>query len=235
MLTAERKPLEFEWLPLPEGRQPLPDWLIGAHVEWMDRYANAPGVHLKTTTDVREWEGKAWIEEGERTLVARHPDGRVHRYGFDGGLVERDVRVFNGSGYEMRRELASQQSDGHGGSWTHCVMGEGPHAGKTAILRGPWGIGAPPGYVDVSYAPRPANGWPSGSPWYRGGGLAGLGISLDLYLRAVARFLPHCRVARILGRSYGTIEIADGAWDEPKTIRLDWQAIAYTRRGTSVR
>ncbi len=230
MPITERKPLDFEWLPLPEGRQPLPDWLIGAHVDWMERYCNPPAVRLKSTVDARSWEGKTWVEEPGERLVARHPDGRAHQYAFDGEIAEVELTRWENGGPIKYMGLATAQSEGLGGSHVHCLMGEGPHAGRIVALRGPWCVGPPAGYVDVGYSPRPKAGWTPGRPWHREMGLAGLCISLDLYLRAVARFLPHCRVARILGRSYAEIEIADGAWDEPKTIRQDRRAIAYASR-----
>lgn len=229
MLTAERKPLTFEWLTLPEGRQPLPDWIIGAHVEWMENYSNPPKLRLKSTIDARSWDGKVWTEEGDQTLVARHPDGRAHRYKFVGEIAEAELTRWENGAPVKYTGLATVPSEGLGGSHVHCLMGEGPHAGQVVALRGPWCIGPPPGYLDVSYSPRPKAGWTPGRPWHHEMGLAGLCISLDLYLRTVARFLPHCRVARILGRSYATIEIADGAWDVPKTIRLERRAIAFNR------
>lgn len=235
MLTIERRPLDFEWLDLPEGRQPLPDWLVGAHVEWMENYGNAPTLRLKSLIEARSWEGKAWTDEGDRTMVARHPDGRAHRYGFNGEITETELTRWENGRPVKYMGLATAPSEGLGGSHVHCLMAEGPHAGRIVALRGPWCIVPPPGYVDVSYSPRPQNGWPPGRPWHRGGGLAGLCITLDLYLRAVARFLPHCRVARILRPSYSTIEIADGAWDLPKTIRLERRPIAYTQSRSASR
>jgi hypothetical protein len=217
----ERAGLSFGWVDLPVGPQPLPEWLLGAEVRWNDGYANAPDLILKADRDLRSWDGQSFVREGQR-LVARHPDGRVHQWGFQGEFRETEQIRHVGGWPEKFTIPATPQSEGCGGWAVDCLMADGPYAGRLVRIRGPWGIGQPDGYNDVSYRVRkPAIIAGAASHQYEIG-LGGLGISHDLFLRAVARFLPHCRVARISRPGWrDRLEIADGFWDEPKTIRLN--------------
>lgn len=68
-----------EWYPAerPVGRQQLPSWVSGAHVDWRFGCPNPPNIYLKVHGDVRNWEGKRWEKEGDKTYIARHEDGRA--------------------------------------------------------------------------------------------------------------------------------------------------------------
>lgn len=222
----------FEWVDLPIGPQPLPDWLIGARARWNNGFANAPDVTIVSRIDIRHWEGQSFVREG-RALVARHPDGRAHQWGFQGEFEE--IEWSPGWSKELGGPApkilipATPPSEGCGGAVVECLMAEGPYAGRTVLIRGPWGICPPAGYVDVAYLIRePA--MVAGAMSHRESGLlGGIDIVEDLFLRAVARFLPHCRVARISRPGWpDQLELADGAWDVPKTIRLERQARPFT-------
>ena len=39
---ARERAITFEWIDLPVGPHPLPEWLLGAAVRWLDGYANSP-------------------------------------------------------------------------------------------------------------------------------------------------------------------------------------------------
>lgn len=215
----------FEWVDLPVGPQPLPEWLLGAKVRWMDGYANSPDLWLKADRPLRDWPGQSFVREG-RALVARHPDGRAHQWGFQGEFTETEQTRYVDGRAETYTIPATPPSEGCGGWPVDCLMADGPYAGRLVRIRGPWGIGQPAGYNDVCHTVRtPAI--IAGAPSYREEiGLGGLGISDDLFLRAVARFLPHCRVARISRPGWrDRLEIADGFWDVPKTIRLERKCI----------
>jgi hypothetical protein len=59
-------------------------------------------------------------------------------------------------------------------------------------------------------------------------GLAGLGITDDLFLRVVAAFLPKCRVARVFRLGWlDRLEVAKREWDAPKTVLNDRKAAEY--------
>lgn len=213
--------ISFEIVDLPVGKQPLPEWLLGAKVRWNEGYANSPDLWLKADRPLRDWPGQTFTREGQ-ALVARHPDGRVHQWGFQGEFREVEQTRYVDGKPETFTIPATPPSEGCGGWAVDCRMEDGPYVGRLVRIRGPWGIGQPAGYLDVSHTVRtPAI--IAGAPSYREEiGLGGLGISEDLYLRAVARFLSHCRVARIHRQGWrDRLEIMDGAWDEPKTVRLN--------------
>ncbi|GAB6842322.1 hypothetical protein HNR00_003531 [Methylorubrum rhodinum] len=213
--------IAFDWVELPVGPQPLPEWLLGATVRWNEGYANAPDLWLMADRPLRDWPGQSFVREGG-ALVARHPDGRIHQWGFQGEFVETEQTRYVAGQAERFIIPATPPSEGCGGWAVDCLMAEGPYAGRHVRIRGPWGIGQPDGYIDVCHTVRtPAI--ICGAPSHKEEiGLAGLGITHDLFLRVVARFLPHCRVARILRLGWrDRLEIVDGSWDEPKTVRLN--------------
>lgn len=70
--------------------------------------------------------------------------------------------------------------------------------GSERLLRGPWSGGTPAGFVDVStWDTDDQLRYPSNRPWHHRGGRAGLFVTEELFLRAVARFAPHLCVARV--------------------------------------
>lgn len=169
------------WHPidLPAGRQQLPAWVRGAHVDWHHGYASAPSVRLKTNSEVRHWADKRFALEGSKLFIARHDDGRAECYYQGGGLHKDTVKRFrtlDGNLHAYRPstgERITEQRDGYTinhvppdpGEWVDvermCTRQEngfgGSHIditlvdGTPATLRGPWHGGAPAGHVEVSY------------------------------------------------------------------------------------
>jgi len=68
---------DWQEIELPAGRQDLPTWVRGAHVDWHNGYASAPTVKLKTNCDARTWPDQQWAREGAKLFICRHDDGRV--------------------------------------------------------------------------------------------------------------------------------------------------------------
>jgi hypothetical protein len=69
--------ISWEPVPLPTGRQAIPDWCLGLHVDWNTGVSNTPDVRLKVAGRVHDWEGKRFTKEGSKSYIARHPDGRL--------------------------------------------------------------------------------------------------------------------------------------------------------------
>lgn len=87
----------WEPIDLPTGKQSLPEWVKGAHVDWMDGAMNAPAVKLKTIGDARNWDDKRWSKEDSATYIARSDDGRAEVLYHDGPVTRMATwRVFDG-------------------------------------------------------------------------------------------------------------------------------------------
>lgn len=217
-------------IPLPTGIQSLPVWCLDAHVNWHDGVANMPTITIKVRGTVQNWTGKVWRKEGKGAYIAAHPDGRccVHyhegqvsmakvadrrnwkpNYDFDGS---------NGPKFPPEVEvMATAQQSGYGGAHFWLKMTDG----SDLVLRGPWHGGPPPGYVEVycnNVEGEYYNSEKPGKerPWYRRSSSAGLFISEDLFLRIVAAYLPHIRVASV-EKSFGRrLEAYRAEWDSLK-------------------
>ncbi|MBN3848664.1 hypothetical protein G3N58_17805 [Paraburkholderia sp. Ac-20342] len=88
---------QWEPITLPEGKQPLPEWLKDAHVDWMHGAMNAPAVKLKVIGNVLNWDDKSWAKEGAKTYIARSGDGRAAVLYHDGAATRMAAwRVFQG-------------------------------------------------------------------------------------------------------------------------------------------
>ena len=170
---------DWQEVELPAGRQDLPAWVRGAHVDWHNGYASAPTVKLKTNCDARTWPDQQWAREGAKLFICRHDDGRAECY-YQGGALQptmvRRFRTLDGGLHRYRPqtgERITEKMDGYvinhvppdPGEWVEvermCTRQEdgfgGAHIditltdGTAATLRGPWHGGAPEGYVEVSY------------------------------------------------------------------------------------
>lgn len=75
----------WEEIERPVGRQPLPDWVVGAHVDWGNGHCGAPRVHLKVHGDVYQWADQRWQKHGTALYMTRHHDGRAKVHHHDGG------------------------------------------------------------------------------------------------------------------------------------------------------
>jgi hypothetical protein len=147
-------------------------------------------------------EGPQWTEGGEKAL------GQIW-VGSDAGFVD--------YGYEPGEWIkvmlpATTAQDGFGGAHIPLLMEDG----SELILRGPWHVGAPAGYAEVSYAMR-------GERW---GARAGLYVTLDLLVRIMATFQAHLELAEVTYGGCTTIEPMKPEWDVPKRIIYEREWLA---------
>lgn len=201
------------WVDLPVGPQPLPAWLRGLHIDWMEAVINPPRVTLKTRGDVLEWPNQVFRQEGSR-YISESGDGRAVQYVYAGDLA-----------WDAGREAwCSTQEGGYGGLCCPITM----TGGRKVVLRGPWAGNAPQGYVEVSYCDTTDvyfrrlsdRGGGDRRPWWLKCTVAGLFLADDLLIRAVARFAPTCRIARIRANEDADtgLELVRGDWEIPKSF-----------------
>lgn len=211
------RPSAWQWAEVPTGPQPLPAWAKGLHIEWLDGYGNRPEYKLRADCDLRQWPGQAWEKSGGY-YHARHEDGRlqqlVHR-----GELRFQPAAFWDSAARCRRETMRWQTPQDEGFGGHCFELQLTD-GREAVLRGPWSGSSPAGYLPCSYIYL--RGWRPmpGRRWWQVGGLAGLYITEDLWLRLLAFYHPTYRAARVwpvgLDGSRGRLEPVRPDMDAPK-------------------
>lgn len=226
----------YEWVELPVGPQPLPDWCKGVAVGWSEGYGNIPGICLKTNTDAREWKDKRFVFEDGAYYRAYSGDGRLEQHCHSGQL----------SWQNDRQAWVSTPSEGYGGAPWKIMMRpylRVERAGKKkfnifdrewvewkdtyffqpgrdkVILVGSWHVGAPAGYIEVSYVDTSQHDIYRHRRWSDRTARAGLYITEDLWLRLIARFQPHLRVARCFygwNAPEGILEPVREMWTQPK-------------------
>ncbi|MBU1304700.1 MAG: hypothetical protein KKF33_04165, partial [Alphaproteobacteria bacterium] len=178
-------------------------------------------------------------------FVARHADGRAEQYGHDGAIEKRQISLWqraDGSlhksfrhdvtrwpttaGYEPGEWVpadawATPKQGGFGGSTIWVTLDDG----REVALRGPWHIGAPDGYAEVSYCDRAV----------QYGSRAGLYVRQDLFVRIMARFQAHLELASVTYCGHATIEPMKPEWDAPKPVIYDrdYQARLAARSGAA--
>ncbi len=235
----------YEWVELPVGPQPLPEWCKGVAVGWSEGYGNIPGICLKTNTDAREWPNKRFVFEEDSYYRAYSLDGRLEQHSHSGQLTWQNDR----------QAWVSSPSEGYSGAHWEIMMREYlrvPREGKKkfnrfdkewaewkdtyyfqpgrdkVILVGPWHVGAPAGYIEVSYVDTSQHDLYGYRRWHDRTARAGLYITEDLWLRLMARFQPHLRAARCFyswASPEGILEPVREMWTQPKA----W-TMAATRR-----
>lgn len=97
------------WTPLemPTGRQQLPDWLLGLHIDWCRGVANAPRIKLKVRDGVHRWPGQTWERRPDGLYVAEHPDGRALAHYHKGRVSPRAMwRIFCADGKPFTHQWA---------------------------------------------------------------------------------------------------------------------------------
>lgn len=226
----------YEWVERPVGPQPLPAWCTGLEIGWADGYGNIPGIRLKTNTEAREWPDKRFVIEGNDYYRAYSGDGRLEQHSHSGQLSWSDERQawvsspdrgYGGAHWEiMMQPYLKVEREGKKrwnmydkwSDWKDTYFFQ-PGREKV-ILVGPWHVGAPKGYIEVSYVDT-SRCKPSWKPWrwHDTTARAGLYITDDLWLRLMARFAPTIRVARTFYKwdSFdGILEPVRDDWDEPK-------------------
>lgn len=115
----------WEPVSLPIGRQQLPDWLTGVHINWMNGAANAPCITLKTNCNVGNWEGKVWTRrKGTSCYISSHEDGRASVMYHDGAVSPVAVwRVFAGDAPVTYKWTVPERTTGE--SWVAAASREG--------------------------------------------------------------------------------------------------------------
>lgn len=232
---------------LPEGRQEIPSWAKGLHVNWNEQYGNPPDYKLKVIGDARTWPDKRFELRGDNMWIAEHPDGRAEVYyqtavGMKRDKVKRWRDAADGSLHKYPRTLprvedetgsycpnapgewvdietmCTVQQEGFGGAHIDITMKDG----SQITLRGPWAGGAPTGYIDVSYQDVTCQYFKSwkGTPWYARGGVGGLFITHDLFERLFARFQPHLFLANVNEGLGFQLQAINPHWGEPKAWRF---------------
>ena len=235
----------YEWVELPVGPQPLPKWCTGVAVGWSEGYGAIPGICLKTNTDAREWPDKRFVFEGDCYYRAYSDDGRLEQHAHSGQLSWQDDRQawvstpdegYGGSAWEimMRPYLRVAREgkkkfnrfDREWAEWKDTYFFQ-PGRDKV-ILRGPWAVGGPAGYIEVAYVDTSEHDLYQHRRWHDRTARAGLYITEDLWLRLIARFQPHLRVARCFygwSAPGGILEPVREMWMEP----MAWTMAANRR------
>ena len=144
--------------------------------------------------------GPEWAETGQKAMGQLWSNGCFVDYGYEPGEW---VKV-------MMRATSAQ--GGFGGAEIPILLEDG----SDLVLRGPWHVGAPPGYAEVSYTIR-------GKRW---GGRAGLYITIDLFTRIMARFQAHLDLVEVTYSGCTTVEPIKPEWDVPKRLiyQREWHA-----------
>lgn len=128
----------------------------------------------------------------------------------------------------VRSVLATTQQEGYAGRTFPIMLA----SGQELFLRGPWHGGGPEGTLPVIVT-NLSRYKPTGSfPWHHALGMFGVNVTVDLWLRLLARFAPEVPVARVEwleGRF--SLQPFKPEWGEPKGCRTDRRiANAIARR-----
>lgn len=233
---------EWSEVDRPVGPQPLPDWVRGAHVDWMNGCGNAPNVTVKARGALHHWEDQRFEKVGKEMYIARHPDGRAVAHYHRGAVslvTIKDKRnhhvqdVLAGRRKELPdvEVMATSQQSGYGGDNFWIKMLDG----SDLVLRGPWHGGTPDGYVEVSVVDVTskyfqADRWNRNRPWFKRGGGPSVYLTEELFLRIVARYCAHAPVARV-DHSYGTrLEMFRAEWGMPKAFIYDQERMRAQKK-----
>lgn len=179
----------------------------------LEQYAHNGPVSPTEIQRFRADDGTLWTyrREGSRWATGADSDAWMTHSEFrDGKWVQVPYGWEPGEWVKVMLPATTAQG-GFGGAQIPLLMEDG----SELILRGPWHVGAPAGYAEVSYQMR-------GERW---GGRAGLYITLDLFTRIMARFQPHLELAEVTYGGGTTIEPMKPEWDVPKRIIYErqWQ------------
>ena len=167
------------------GKIALPDWCLDARVDWHDGYTNWPDLKVRAARCPAKNESLVWEDEGNGYYRAYTDDGIMDQLHHDGRLT---WDAASGA-------FVSTQQEGFAKRAFTLKMKDG----STVILRGPWSTIKRSGWTDFSYADmeyEAKGGW-GGRPWETALHMAGLAMNEDLFVRIVARFMPHLRCARV--------------------------------------
>jgi len=157
--------------------------------------------------------GPEWAETGDRGMGLMSVDGDWAEYGYEPGeWVEITVNA-----------TAAQQ--GFGGAHIPIMMEDG----SDLVLRGPWHVGAPEGYAEVSYidVSKPDRWYQRrGKPWHHRTARAGLYLRHDTFTAIMARFAAHLPLASVTYGGATTLEPFKAEWGEPKRLVYEREWLA---------
>jgi hypothetical protein len=213
----------------PVGCQELPAWITGLHIDWCMQFANSPYVKFRATHFPMP-EETLW-QQGPKGRWFREYEGVIEQLWADGPLAQME----NG-------DWETPKTQGHGGRTSTLKMVDG----RTVHLRGSWFGGTPEGYneltvVDMSskYVKQDQQQgkvkWEFGNlvihknlkakAWYKCGGYYGLYIPDDILIKAIAKYQPHVRIAKLIRERGDRIEPFLDEWNMPKGswIRREWK------------
>ncbi|WP_370194277.1 MULTISPECIES: hypothetical protein [Aurantimonas] len=192
----------------------------------VEQYAHDGGVSMvklrrwrSEDGSLRTWRrsGPEWAEAGSKAIGRMVVDGNLVEYGNEPGeWVEVDL-------------LATTKQQGFGGAEIPIKMEDG----SDLVLRGPWHVGAPQGFVETAYVDvgKPVAPYYSKRPWHQRTGMGGLYLREDLFIRIMSRFAAHIPLVRVKHLYGWRVEPIKPEWDAPKAIIYDreWQAKAAAR------
>lgn len=233
MSAALKQEPTWRLIERPVGPQPIPDWVSGARIEWLDQYSNPPSVYLKSV-GAHSWPDKRWhVHKG--LWSALHPDGRGEFLSHHGSVTMTTLRrrregvsIRDDNGqirkpdelWEDYQGLATTQQEGFAGREFPVVMADDTAwPGQTIILRGPWYGGRMGGYQEVTTVemaePSPYE-IRRRIPWYRRGGTFGLFLRQDVLINVLSRFLPYLELAAVERKYEPRVQPLKPEWDAPK-------------------
>src|ERR1700733_608962 len=214
----------YEFIDMPVGPQPIPEWVRDMAVDWVDQYSNPPRLAIKERGNAHEWPDKVWTRPRAGCFAALSGDGRA------------DFLQHGGSIFEEDGELVTARQEGFAGRSFKVLMGPGDaFANRWISLRGPWFGWHLTGYQQVTTVDEKLASdlfWTKrGHPWWARGGCFGLWLSEDLIIRLLARYQPHLRVARVRehigGKIFESIQPLKPEWDEPKAWIMERERQRY--------
>lgn len=195
-------------LPSPVTQSDLPAWLRGIEIRWMEGYINPPSYTLVTTRNVHDWQKTSiWTYDAKEGLYStQSEDGTRARFYYAGELFyDTEFKIFQGYGddpktgerswnHPIYKEVPTwhtPQTEGLGGAHIQVIMDDG----RKGFLWGAWVGMTPPG-------------WMCGGSITQGGGGGGvIYFSEDVFLKAIAYYQPHLRVARVRRGSITELEV----------------------------
>lgn len=220
------------WTPLPPPNQlePLPPWLLGIHIDWMDSYANAPKVRLLVDHHVTRWPDQRWTNPSKGLYLTTHPDGRAQAHYHFGPVTKQWLVGDFGNSAQLwetsptwdgryywrhsSRVRATTLQDGYGGRHFPLLMDDN----EWTVLRGPWHGCAPKGYQEVGHVIDKER-WDYSRPWHSSGGYFGLLLTDNAFRSIMAHLCPDIRLARVKLGYLSDIQPMKPEWSAPK----DWE------------
>lgn len=228
-MTALRKaePVNsFTPFDLDPGPRRLPDWVIGAHIDWMEKWANVPRLLIKAAFDPlrfadteavwRKIDSEKWVAERDGCAIVHYHRGTISRV-----RLETDDDDTGPTG-----PLETTNEGGYCGRSFKIRMAPDSdiYPNEQITLHGPWHSLPLDGFVDVTlvvwdedrqgYARRVK------SPWHNIGGTFGLIVREQLLLDIMATFVPHIQFAEVFRNGLRSIEPLVADTGKPKGWRV---------------